>query len=80
MFAESEMVEAGGLISYGTSLVDEVRRAADMLARVLRGTNPQDIAIDQASNFELAINLKIAKQLKLRIPPAVLARASRVIQ
>ena len=80
VFAESEMVELGGLISYGTSLVDEVRRAADILARVLRGTKPQDIAIDQVSNFELAINLKTAQQLKLRVPPAILARASRVIQ
>lgn len=80
VFAESEMVELGGLISYGTSLVDEVRRAADILARVLRGTKPQDIAIDQVSNFELAVNLKTAQRLKLRIPPAVLARANRVIQ
>lgn len=80
VFAESEMVEIGGLISYGTNLVDEVRRAADILARVLRGTKPQDIAIDQVSNFELAINLRTAKHLKLRVPPVVLARASRVIQ
>jgi putative ABC transport system substrate-binding protein len=80
VFAESEMVDVGGLISYGTNLVDEVRRAADILARVLRGTKPQDIAIDQVSNFELAVNLRTAKQLKLRVPPAVLARASRVIE
>ena len=80
IFAESELVEAGGLISYGTNLVDDVRRAADILAKILRGAKPGDIAIDQASQFELAVNLKTAQQLKLRVPPAVLARASRIIQ
>ena len=80
VFAESEMVEVGGLISYGTSLVDEVRRAADILARVLRGTKPQDIAIDQVSNFELTVNLKTAQKIRTRVPPAILARASRVIE
>ena len=80
VFAESELVEVGGLISYGTSLVDEVRRAADILARVLRGAKPEDIAIDQVSNFELAVNLKTARQIRIRVPPAVLARANRVIE
>jgi putative ABC transport system substrate-binding protein len=80
VFAESEMVEAGGLISYGTNLLEDVHRAADMLAKVLRGTNPGEIPIDQASQFELAVNLRTARQLAVRVPPAVLARASRVIE
>jgi putative ABC transport system substrate-binding protein len=80
IFAESELVEAGALISYGTSLVDDVRRAADILAKVLRGAKPGDIPIDQASQFELAINLRAAREMKIPIPPAVLARANRVIE
>jgi putative ABC transport system substrate-binding protein len=80
IFAESELVEAGGLISYGTNLVDDVRRAADILAKILRGAKPGDIPIDQASQFELAVNLRTARQMKVRIPQAVLARASRVIE
>lgn len=80
VFAESEMVEAGGLVSYGTNLLEDVRRAADMLAKILRGTNPGEIPIDQASQFELAVNLRTARQMKIRVPPTVLARASRVIE
>jgi putative tryptophan/tyrosine transport system substrate-binding protein len=79
IFAESELVEAGALISYGTNLVNDVRRAADILAKVLRGAKPGDIPIDQASQFELAVNLRTARQLKIRVPSAVLARANRVI-
>ena len=74
------MVEAGALLSYGTNLVDDVRRAADILAKVLRGAKPGEIPIDQASQFELAVNLKTARQINVRVPPAVLARASRVIE
>lgn len=80
VLAESEMVEAGGLVSYGTNLLEDVHRAADMLAKILRGQNPGEIPIDQASQFELAVNLRTARQLKIRVPPAVLARASRVIE
>ena len=79
VFAESEMVEAGGLASYATNLLEDVRRAADMLAKILRGANPGEMPIDQASQFELAVNLRTARQLKIRVPEAVLARASRVI-
>lgn len=80
IFAESELVESGALISYGTNLVDDVRRAADILAKILRGAKPGDIPIDQAAQFELAVNLRTARAMKIRIPPAVLARASRVIE
>jgi putative ABC transport system substrate-binding protein len=74
------MVEAGALVSYGTNLLEDVRRGADMLAKILRGTKPAEIPIDQASQFELAVNLKTARQMKIRVPPTVLARASRVIE
>ena len=74
------MVEAGALLSYGTNLVDDVRRAADMLAKVLGGTKPGEIPIDQASQFELAVNLRTARHMKIRVPPTVLARADRVIE
>ena len=80
IFAEAEMVEVGGLISYGTNLIDEVRRAADMTVKILRGAKPQEMPIDQVSNFELAVNLRTARQIKVRVPPAVLARANRVIE
>jgi len=80
IFDESEMVEAGALMSYGTNLVDDVQRGADMLAKVRRGAKPGEIPIDQASQFELAVNLRTARQMKIRVPPAVLARASRVIE
>ena len=80
IFAESEMVEAGALISYGTNLLDEVRRAADMLVKVLRGTNPGDLPIDQVSEFELAVNLASARKTGMRVPPSILARATRMIE
>lgn len=80
IFAESEMVEAGGLISYGTNLIDDVRRAADMTVKILRGAKPQEMPIDQVSNFELAVNLQTARQISVRVPQAVLARANRVIE
>ena len=80
IFAETEMVEAGALISYGTNLLEDVRRGADMLAKVLRGAKPADIPVDQASRFELAVNLKTAKALGVKIPQSILLRADRVIE
>lgn len=79
IFAESEMVEVGALASYGTNLLDDVRRGADMLVKILRGSKPGEIPIDQASQFELALNLRTARQMEMRVPPSILARASRVI-
>ena len=80
IFAEKEMVEAGALISYGTSHLEDVGRAGDMLSKVLRGENPAEIAIDQASRFELAVNLRTAKILGLTVPSTLLARADEVIE
>lgn len=80
IFADAETVERGGLISYGTNLVDDVRRGADLLARVLKGAKPADLPVDQAARFELVVNLKTAREMGLTIPPAILLRADRVIE
>jgi len=75
-----EEAEAGALIAYGTDIVEDVRRAADMLARVLKGEKPGDLPVDQASRFQLVVNLKTAKAIGLTIPPSILVRADRVIE
>lgn len=80
IFADAEMAERGGLISYGTSLVDDVRRGADQLARVLKGAKPAELPVDQAARFELVVNVKTAKALGITIPQSVLLRADRVIE
>jgi putative tryptophan/tyrosine transport system substrate-binding protein len=80
IFEDSEPVELGGLMSYGTSLVDEVRRSADQLARVLKGANPAELPVDLAARFELVVNLKTAKALDITIPRAILLRADRVVE
>ncbi len=80
IFAGREMVELGGLMSYGTNLVDDVRRGADMLARVLKGEKPANLPVDQAARFELAVNLKTAKAIGITIPQSILLRADRVIE
>ena len=80
VFAEAEPVDRGGLISWGTNLVDDVRRGADMLARVLKGAKPADLPVDQAARFELVVNLKTAKAIGLSISQTVLLRADRVIE
>ena len=80
MYGFKEFVTAGGLMSYGTMQTDLYRRAAGHVDKVLRGKNPADVPVEQATRFELVVNLKTAKALGLTIPQSLLQRADQVIE
>ena len=80
MYDSSLWIEPGGLISYSTNDAESYRRASWMVDKILKGTKPADIPVEQPTKFELVINLKTAKQIGLTIPQSVLFRADRVIK
>ena len=80
IYYRPEFVEDGGLMTYGASFTDLFRRAATYVDKILKGTKPADLPVEQPIKFEFIINLKAAKQIGLTIPPNVLARADRVIR
>ena len=80
MFGPTENVVAGGLMSYSPDYIDLTRRAAVYIDKILKGARPAELPVEQASKYQLVINLKTAKALGLTIPPSLLARADQVIE
>ena len=80
MYGGPEFVDAGGLMSYAPNYTEHYRRAAVFVDKILKGTKPADIPVEQPMRFEFIINLNAAKQIGVTIPPNVLVRAYRVIR
>jgi putative ABC transport system substrate-binding protein len=80
IFPDARFVEAGGLMSYGADLPEIYRRTAVYVDKVLKGARPADLPVEQPTRFELVVNLKTARALRLTFPPSILVRTDRVIQ
>jgi putative ABC transport system substrate-binding protein len=80
VYFDRQFVDGGGLISYGSDFVDQCRRAAGYVDRILRGEKPADLPVQAPNKYDLVINLRTAKELGLKIPATVLARADEVIE
>jgi len=80
IYSQKEFVDEGGLMSYGADYDDLFRRSAHYVDKILKGTKPADLSVQQATKFEFVINLKAAKQIGLTISPELLARANQVIK
>jgi putative ABC transport system substrate-binding protein len=80
IYPDSLWADAGGLMSYGADLIEPNKRVASMIDKILKGTKPAEIPVEQPKKFEFVVNLKSAKQIGLTIPPNVLVRADRVIK
>jgi putative ABC transport system substrate-binding protein len=80
IYARREAVQAGGLVAYGASLSDQIERATAYADRILKGTRPAELPVEQPTKLELVINLKVARALGVTIPQSLLLQADEIIQ